>query len=677
MKVVLSTSPHVKHASVLQRDFRPSSDVMYSFAPVGLLSLVASLRRADPDIDASLFDLNRQVAAGRIALDAGFYSIIADDLLQQDPDVIGFMTECDSYHHVLQICDALKARSPRCHIILGGPHASVVAEKTLARWRSVDAIVIGEGELSLVEHLESLSSGLEHAVPGVVRRLLDGRIIHGGPRQQIEELDGLPIAAYDLYPASSEEEIFIEAGRGCPFPCEFCSTAPYWQRKHRVKSPERLLEEIASLKAMFGTRRVHFTHDLFTANRKWVEAVCAAFTAAGAPVKWTCSARTDTVDRALLDRMAKAGCDAIYFGLESGSTRILKNIRKDIPLEQSFATLSDCRSVGIAANVGFIVGFPDEDEQSMQETFAAYEQALREGCRPVHIFGYCPFVGSTLHGKLTRLFCNGHFIDIPLGEELDRRNRAIIASDVDLFSSFYRAARLELSHGLDAVDEFSPLVEAVLQPTLALAELKGGLQAVFFDWVKWIVDHNRDRGAAAHRIAYGSPHDFARFIRARLEEVVAPMDRRLQLARFVEQNLAVAQQAASPGTISIANYRSIIQPKVEQYALTMTDRLASPSVLATQAFDFDMPSVMAGASLEDASREERFLVWQQVGDAIRLLSVDRVVFDLVTNNHPDGLMLGDYLLGRLAEDTADLASVLSSLSDAARAGVVDVRPHGH
>src|SRR5262249_48402881 len=143
------------------------------------------------------------------------------------------------------------------------------------------------------------------------------------------------------------EEMFLEVGRGCPFQCEFCSTAPYWHRRHRVKSPTRILEEIRTVQHLFGTKRVHFTHDLFTTNGTWVKSMCEALIGAGSPVGWTCSARTDTVDEYLLSLMKEAGCSAIYFGLESGSERILREIKKNIPLSHSLEIISTCRRVGI------------------------------------------------------------------------------------------------------------------------------------------------------------------------------------------------------------------------------------------------------------------------------------------------------------------------------------------
>src|SRR5579864_729666 len=269
MQILLATSPHVRHAAVLQNDFRPNPTVMYSFAPVGLLSLASMLRKSGRK-DPVLFDTNRAIVSGEIPLNNNFYRSAAERICEHNPDMLGFMTECDSYHHVLQIMEEVKSMRPSCYCVLGGPHASAVARKTMERHSHVDAIVSGEGEYSLVELVAACEEGHTEAIPGVLRRDSAGEILEGGPRPLASELDDLPAPAYDLYPGSPEEEIFVEVGRGCPFQCSFCSTAPFWQRKHRVKSPGRILQEIQVVQRLYQSKRVHFTHDLLTTDKRWV-----------------------------------------------------------------------------------------------------------------------------------------------------------------------------------------------------------------------------------------------------------------------------------------------------------------------------------------------------------------------------------------------------------------------
>jgi hypothetical protein len=120
MKVQLVTSPHIRHPAVLQSDFQVDQSVMNTFIPIGLLSLTSSARLA-LGIEPFLYDLNRRIVDDTIRLGSKFYENASAALCSQGPDLIGFMTESDSYHHVLQICMRIKEMLPGCLIVLGGP----------------------------------------------------------------------------------------------------------------------------------------------------------------------------------------------------------------------------------------------------------------------------------------------------------------------------------------------------------------------------------------------------------------------------------------------------------------------------------------------------------------------------------------------------------------------------
>src|SRR5947209_5695165 len=113
MKIVLATSPHVRHPMVLQNDFQVASSVMLTFIPIGLLSLVASVRSA-LGVEPSVFDLNRRIIDGTVSIGSSFYRSAAAELCSSSPDMIGFMTENESYHHVLQICREIKTVNRDC-----------------------------------------------------------------------------------------------------------------------------------------------------------------------------------------------------------------------------------------------------------------------------------------------------------------------------------------------------------------------------------------------------------------------------------------------------------------------------------------------------------------------------------------------------------------------------------
>lgn len=684
INVLLVTSPHVRHPAVLQNDFSIDPSVMYSFAPVGLLAL-AAVARQRLSITPIVYDLNRRIIDGTIVLGADFYRNAAREICALDPDVVGFMTECDSYHHVLQICQCIKELRPDCQVILGGPHASAVARPTMERYPCIDTICIGESELSFPDFLADVRDGNIRALPGGLRRSKTGELIDGGPRQLVGDLDSLPIPAYDLYHPDPDEEVFLEVGRGCPFKCTFCSTAPYWQRRHRVKSPQRILQEIQHVVRLFGVRRVHFTHDLFTTDRSWVKTVCDVLIGAEVPVLWTCSARTDTVDEELLALMARAGCNAIYFGIESGSKRILKEIHKDIPIDHSIETLRTCQRLGITPNAGFIIGFPTEDEHSMSDTFFAFGRALETGCRPTHIFGFCPFADSSIYKTLEDMECTGHFLDLPLGRETDEANRKLIASGPELFGSYFRP---KLSHLpgyekgiISAVDEFSPLVDAVRLPCMILAKAVGGMQAVYRDWVSWIAQLGLERGNAAHRRYYGSPGDFCDFIIERLQSNSAAPPYALSLARALRTSLALTATWKEVAATTMANHRTLpFSIAVEE--VRPSTSLALGDVVATLEVDYDVSAALSDLRWDESYNPERgpaFLIWQMAREGeLRLTKVDaflfRVINDLKSRPQTAAALIASWTdVPYVPHGTsADSSDALSSLTEAVRAGLVAI-----
>jgi hypothetical protein len=649
VQIVLSTSPHVRHPAVLENDFVPDPTAMYSFAPVGLLALSAVLRQ-DLQIQPILFDLNQQIVQGAIPLDADFYRHIADRICAHEPDMLGFMTECDSYHHVLQIMERVKQQRPECHCVLGGPHASAVAWRTMSRQPFVDAIVMGEGERTLPELVQVFADGRPDTPPGVLRRLSPAEIVDGGPRPLVNSLDDLPIPAYEMYVGTREEEIFIEAGRGCPFQCTFCSTAPFWQRKHRVKSPARLLAEIRLVQQLYDSKRVHFTHDLLTTDRRWVADLCRHLIDAGVPVKWTCSARTDTVDRPLLELMAAAGCNAIYFGMESGSARVLHEIKKDIPVEHSMGVLRLCRDLGIKPNAGFIVGFPMEDRESLAETFDAYERAMAIGTRPDYIFGFCPFAASSMYPTLESMTCDGHFLDIPIEPGLDDANRALIASDPQLFGSYFRPRIDVAPTRLQGVDEFSSLAEAVAMPVLALSRAVGGMLTVYERWIDWIEHRNTAVGTSPHRRFYGSAYNFCEFVCEALREVHGPDHAMVQLAHVMRTTFEVARKWSSAPPTSMAAHRAVRLPDVGR-PVEMGDQVRLGSAIAIMQLDYNVvPLLDAVPELApEPERRPTYLMWDLSDDRrVRLSEVDPLLYAAL-----ERLQQGPLPVAALIADYAD------------------------
>jgi hypothetical protein len=482
--------------------------------------------------------------------------------------------------------------------------------------------------------------GNDDKIPGVVRRSSTGELLDGGPALLVKSLDELPMPEYGLYPADSDEEIFIEVGRGCPFHCSFCSTAPYWNRVHRVKTPERIVAEIRCVRELYATKRFHFTHDLFTADRSWVLQVCQELIDSQLDIKWTCSSRTDTVDDMVLALMSKAGCDSIYFGLESGSERIQREIHKYIPLERSLQIIESCQSHNIHPNVGLIIGFQSEDEQSLRDTFQAFEITLRHGANPVHIFGFCPFKGSKLYPSLHDLQCTGHFLDLPLDNDLDIQNRLTIQSNVDLYGSYFRPRNqifdAMVHNPISGVDEFSILVNIALIPSLILSDLMGGMYGLYTIWLAWIHKYNTRRDASPFREYYGSPLQYCFFLKECIDDRLTPAHFTHSYIRYLIANFSLP----TDNLFKEAPEINVIPSSYEQSRLQdhiLGDHISSlplviGNVISRMTLKHDvkqMLKMMASDLTHEPEARECCLIWQAQQDRIRLLEIDAFLYAVI------------------------------------------------
>ncbi len=207
--------------------------------------------------------------------------------------------------------------------------------------------------------------------------------------------------SYDAYPIGELglDYLRVEAGRGCPFACTFCSTASFFQRSFRLKSPPRILKELDTLRARYGYTDFKLDHDMFTVDRKKVLAFCAEIDGKG--YRWRVSARVDCVDQELLETMAAAGCVGLYFGIETGSPRIQQVSKKRLDVGRVEATLDITERLGIQTTVSFITGFPEEIQADQDMTLDMLGRSFRRparACVPqLHIL--TPEPGTPLFGE--------------------------------------------------------------------------------------------------------------------------------------------------------------------------------------------------------------------------------------------------------------------------------------
>lgn len=332
---------------------------------LGLLSLVAVTRQAGHDaiiLDPKVFLLN-----GKLKYDQQLYRLFADIILDHNPDVVGFTTLGCSFIFAISVAQCLKERNDKIPILFGGPHATILHRKILERFHMIDVVVRNEAEETINPILSCLATKSFAGIPGVSWRE-ENNIFETQGSPTIEDVDSLIFPAYDSYPIQelNLEYIRVDAGRGCPFKCTFCSTASFFGRTYRLKSPAKLLSELDELSRRYGITDFKLNHDLFTVNRKKVIAFCNAIRGKG--YTWGVSARIDCVDEELLCLMREAGCTGIYFGLETGSARMQKISQKKLDLSLVEPILDVTERLGMRTIVSFITGYPEETEMDQNQS---------------------------------------------------------------------------------------------------------------------------------------------------------------------------------------------------------------------------------------------------------------------------------------------------------------------
>ncbi len=414
------------------------------FFPMGLLVLATILRAKEIPVEIVDFDLEfRKQPRFRDDFDA-YAAFAVERLTATDANVFGIGSICSNFPNALSLAKKLRVALPESKIILGGPQPSSVAPKTLNTFPYIDAVVVGEGERTLTELVESdWSETSLKQIFGIGYRCGE-KVTINPPRPLIENLDELPPPDFSLvnlreYLQLTPSLALIEAGRGCPFRCSFCSTAEMWSRKYRAKSPGRILEEMRVLHEGFGIQDFALTHDNFTTSPKYVRQFTSYFLEHNREdFTWTSSARTDTVTPDDLRVMRRSGCTGLFYGVDSGSDKIQKAIDKHLDLQEFRTILEASVQNGIRATTSFVTGFPQETPEDLDQTILLGQWAKIKGASEVQYHCLAPLAGTKLyHENRDQLYFKGPSSDISLPPTGDPEIVKLLQSDSELFSSFF------------------------------------------------------------------------------------------------------------------------------------------------------------------------------------------------------------------------------------------------
>jgi len=338
--------------------------VMKPYPPLGLLYISSHLKRQGVATD--LFDTT-------------FSSLddLGSHLRETRPPVVGVYANLMTRSRVLQVIS--EAKSIGSHVVVGGPDPANYLDEYLSR--GADVIAIGEGELTLqqlVPHL--LANGVSKLgnVQGIAyRHETTGEIVRTEPRPMIVDLDAQPFpdrAAIDQpqyvdiwRKHHGQGSVSLITARGCPFTCTWCSHSVFGY-SHRRRSPKNVVDEVEHIVANYAPDLLWYADDVFTINHKWLYDYSAELERRNLRLPFETISREDRLNEDIVQTLAKMGCYRLWIGAESGSQKILDNMKRRTNADRVREMVHLLQKYGIEVGMFIMLGYEGEDRQDLQAT---------------------------------------------------------------------------------------------------------------------------------------------------------------------------------------------------------------------------------------------------------------------------------------------------------------------
>jgi len=313
-----------------------------------------------------------------------------------------YLTQCTAPTLENDMYGCFLARARGARTIAFGTHVTPMPRQTLAAYPALDFVLVGEPDLTLRDLLDHLESRFDRRSPRIQKlfaehdpayrpsRREDGtaqlsgikglgwrrgeEIVINPSRPFIKDLDDLPIPLHErlplqkyVMPLMNGPFTFIVTSRGCTAGCTYCIKHVSYQYSVRLRSPEKIMEELWVLKKL-GINNINMYSDLFTVSREQVVTLCRLMIEQKINIRWTSNSRVDYVDEEMLNLMARAGSFLITWGIESGSEQVLKHAHKGAYPDKAEQALKWARQAGILNWGYFIIGLPTETEATIRQT---------------------------------------------------------------------------------------------------------------------------------------------------------------------------------------------------------------------------------------------------------------------------------------------------------------------
>jgi len=292
-----------------------------------------------------------------------------DELEKENYDVIGIQCYTFDKHTVKEMINLSRIINKDIIIIVGGPEPSSNI-KDIFNYLHADFGFKGEAEIgfpALMDNISGKKIKLEQ-IPSLIWK--DKSKIKVNQQRFIENLDELKNPSWDLLKPDTYPPAPVFATRGCPYHCTFCAGFLISGRRIRYRSVKNFVDEIELLHKQYGINEIHIEDDNFSLKREFVIDFCNELIKRRLDITWACpnGIRLDSLDLELVKLMKKTGLYTVSVGIESGSDRILKIMKKSLSKEIIREKLNMLDKAGLDTVGFFILGYPDETIKDIDET---------------------------------------------------------------------------------------------------------------------------------------------------------------------------------------------------------------------------------------------------------------------------------------------------------------------
>jgi radical SAM superfamily enzyme YgiQ (UPF0313 family) len=404
------------------------------YLPMGLAYLASFLEEKGHEvkvIDCQALDIDHQ----KLKSEIGSF----------EPNIVGVTSIAPLTRSAFLAAKAAKEALPDVTVILGGPHATFMDEQIIAEEAAVDFVVRGEGELTLLEIAQNLQdSNKVDSIEGITFRR-NKKVIRTPNRPFIQDLDKLPKPAYDhfeldRYRLFGKKLLPVITSRGCPFQCAFCVATRMFGKAYRMRSAENVLDEIEWLKNVHGAEAFTFYDDTLTFDKNRLLKICNGMKNRKIGLPWDCQTRVDQVSKEILAQMKAAGCQQVFFGVESGCQKILDAVNKKTSIEQNEKAIRMAKQADLFVTISLMIGYPGETRDTLKQTLDFVQRSKPDD---VYLCVATPYPGTELRSLVEKrgwkMSSNLDLYDTmtPVFENPELPSEEIIKFRREFYNSFY------------------------------------------------------------------------------------------------------------------------------------------------------------------------------------------------------------------------------------------------